>query len=371
MNAPSVNIAFIEQAISAIRRGERGTIAMILKEDTAVSGVQTILDVTDIPETLSAAGKLQLRFALMGYQNAPRKVLLKVIAASEGAEETAYNAALTELATYKWDYLVAPTAATDGVASTIASWIKSQRTNNKASYKAVLPNTAADDEAIINVACTATYLTDDNTTQTITAEGLCSRIAGIIAGTPLTMACTYAPLLEMADCQRMTKTELDEAVNAGKLVLMWDGEKVKVCRGVNSLVSTSTTKGDSFKKIKLVEAMDMIRDDISMTAQDSYIGKYVNNYDNKCLLISAIEGYFAALQRDGVIDSASCEIDLEAQRTYFKSQGGFFIVDGERISLEDATDDQVKRGNTGSHVFLRATVALLDAIEDIDLEIYI
>ena len=58
---------------------------------------------------------------------------------------------------------------------------------------------------------------------------------------------------------------------------MWDGEKVKVCRGVNSFQTTNGNQGDSFKKIKLVEAMDMIKDDITMTAQDNYIGKYVRD----------------------------------------------------------------------------------------------
>ena len=41
------------------------------------------------------------------------------------------------------------------------------------------------------------------------------------------------------------------------------------------------------------------------------------------------------------------------------------------INVEDATEQQLKEGNTGSHVFLRATISLLDAIEDIDLDIYI
>lgn len=53
------------------------------------------------------------------------------------------------------------------------------------------------------------------------AEDMCARVAGIICGTPLTMSCTYAPLAEMTDCDRMSASDLDEAVDAGKFVFMW------------------------------------------------------------------------------------------------------------------------------------------------------
>ena len=99
----------------------------------------------------------------------------------------------------------------------------------------------------------------------------------------MTISCTYAPLNELTDIKRMTEQEGNTAVDNGKLILINDGEKVKIGRAVNSFVTTVDGKGDSFKKIKIVEAMDMINNDIRKTAEDSYIGKYANSYDNKCL----------------------------------------------------------------------------------------
>lgn len=94
---------------------------------------------------------------------------------------------------------------------------------------------------------------------------------------------------------RLTKEQLDTAIDSGEFVLFHDGEKVKVGRGVNSLKTTSQEKGEAFKKIKIVETMDMIQNDIRMTAEDGYIGKYANSYDNKCLLIMAVKGYLEEL----------------------------------------------------------------------------
>ena len=151
-------------------------------------------------------------------------------------------------------------------------------------------------------------------------------------------------------------------VDAGKHIVGFDGEKVKTARGVNSLKTLTGDKGASFQKIKIVDAMDMITDDIRMTAEDNYLGKYANSYDNKCLLISAIGSYFDQLIADGVLESASVAIDVEANRNYLKGKG---------VNVEAMSDDDIKKANTGSYVYLKATIKILDAIEDIVLPITI
>lgn len=363
MGAPNITIAFYEQAIASIKRGDKGILAMILV-DASVSAmtVETILDITDIPTTLSEASTAQLEYALIGYQNAPKKIIAVIIPAADG-----YTDALTELTNYDWDYLVAPTCDTDSSSTTIATWIKSQRTNNHKIYKAVLPDTDGDNEGIINV--TMGYTDGDG--NELSAEAACARVAGIICGTPWTMSCTYAPITEALGCPAKTQEEIDTAVDNGELIFMWDGEKVKIVRGVNSFTTTSDSKGDSFKKIKLVEIMDRIQHDVRKTAEDSYIGKYSNSYDNKNLLTTAINGYLDTLVSDGNLASGSCEIDVDAQRTYIKSKGGKFVIDGETIDIADATELQIKQANTGSQVFLKCTISMLDALEDISIKIYI
>ncbi len=259
---------------------------------------------------------------MAGYTNAPKKVLVYCmdigtdVDTQPDVEETAteteetslktntveagYKKAMEASETIKFDYLAIPTVETDGKAEDVAAWIKTLRSNKKKKVKAVLPNTPADNEGIINFTTaemvkTETVTNKDGTKSiketTYTAEQYCSRIAGLIAGTPATISCTYAPLPELSDCTRLT--DIDTPVDKGEFILFYDGEKVKVVIGVNSFVTTIDGKGESFKKIKIVEAMDMIHDDITRTAQDSYLGKYANSYSNKCLLLSAINSYFS------------------------------------------------------------------------------
>ena len=76
------------------------------------------------------------------------------------------------------------------------------RDNNEHKILAILPNCDADHEGIINFTTNGIVSGD----KTYTAAKYCSRIAGILAGTPLTISATYAPLNELDDCERKTKT---------------------------------------------------------------------------------------------------------------------------------------------------------------------
>ncbi|MCI9570943.1 MAG: phage tail sheath protein [Lachnospiraceae bacterium] len=385
MGAPSIDISFIEKGITAITRGERGIVMLWVKDTIPAPAVNPTVVVTesDIPEGLSDVTVEQVKLAMIGYTNAPKKVLIYCMGIAEDAEaaaiEAGYKKAMEASETIRFDYLVIPTVETDGKGQDIATWIKSMRGNKRKKIKAVLPNVAADNEGVINFTTeksikTETVTAEDGTKTTVdivyTAEQYCARIAGLIAGTPMTIACTYAPLPELSDCTRLTDN--DTPVDKGELIIFYDGEKVKVVRGVNSFITTIDGKGESFKKIKIVEAMDMINDDIVKTAQDSYLGKYANTYSNKCLLITAISGYFAQLKRDDIVSSYSVGLDAEAIRIYLKGRGLQATLDnGEVKDVDDCSDEEVITADTGASVFLTGNVKILDAIEDITMPIYI
>lgn len=352
MGLPSVIINFKETASSAIKRGERGIVALVLKD--SVEGIEQhdILTVADIHSELSEFNQEQIELALIGYQIAPKKVVAVVIP----EEQENYSEAMNYLEAIRWDYLVIPEIEQKDV-STFATWIKALDKK----VKVVLPHCKGDHERIIN-------FTSDNIVtneKAYTTAEYCSRIAGLLAGTPMTISATFAPLNEVVDFDRKTKAEMDEAINNGELILYHDGEKVKVARAVNSLVTTTQDKGESFKKVKIVDAMHMIHDDIKKTAEDSYLGKYANSYDNKCLLITAIQAYLDQLVLDGILDNTyenKVYIDTDSQTEYLKSIG---------VGVESLNEQELKEYNTKDKVFLGASIKILDAIEDITLDIAI
>ncbi len=121
--------------------------------------------------------------------------------------------------------------------------------------------------------------------------------------------------------------------------------------------------------------MDMIHDDITKTAQDSYLGKYANSYSNKCLLLSAINSYFAQLSADGIVSSYSVALDAEAVRIYLKGKGLQATLDDGRGGIvkdvDECSDEEIITADTGSSVFMVANAKILDAIENIKMPVYI
>ncbi len=354
LGLPQILITFKSKAASVITRGSRGITALILKDSSVSVGVSVaeINDSTEIPAALSNENKDYIEKALMGGAKPPRQVL----AVSIPASSENYNDALDALETRKFDFLAVPGIAAEATAA-VASWIKNLRDNLNTGVKAVLPDMAADHEGIINFATSGI----EAGASTYTASQYTARIAGLLAGMPLTVSATFWPLPEVTDIPRLTKSEYDTAIAAGKFVLYHDGEKVKVARAVNSLVTTTADKGEDFKKIKMVDIMDMRHTDIRKTIEDSYIGKYPNSYDNKLLLVSAIKAYDESLETDGLLDPEfdnTTAIDTAAQKTYLESIG---------IATSGMTEQEIKEANTHDKVFLQSNIKILDAIEDFKL----
>lgn len=387
LGMPSVNIAFIEAGIEAIQRSQRGIVALLLEEDadtitklltdhTAADGKTTIKAIKnpftvyttdDIPDEMSDDNKDYITKALIGYVKAPYRVKVymmnKVTEESANASADKFADALKTLVTDRWDYLAIPTIATVQCES-VATWLKTNRENKGKRSKVVLPGYAADYEGVINFSNTKIV----TASKTYTGAQYTPRIAGLIAGTPLTISATYAPLSEVIDCDRYTEDENDEKVNNGEFFVWFDGEKFKMSRAMNSLVTTTQSKLEAYQTIKSVDIMDAIYDDIKKTAQDSYIGKYTNDYDNKQLLISAIMGYFKELEDGRLLQKDYSEVDINVEKVKnYQLQHGLYTKE----ELADMDDLTIKKLDTKKQVLLTAKIKILDAMEDIDLPINI
>ena len=420
LGMPDIIVAFKEKGIEAIQRSKRGIVMLVLEEEgkDLVNDHLDLYSVDDIPsEGISDFSREQMQLALEGYQLAPKKVMAYFIPPVSEDEETTtasagtsdadagegtdsgdgaeldaeagsvsdsdtvaggsagetttetettatekkqdYSAVLKLAEAVKFTYLVIPQIR-DSQVREIASWIKSMRTVKHIMAKAVLPNCAADNEGVINFTNSIIKTKD----KSYTAAEYCSRIAGLLAGTPMTIATTYAPLSELVEVEMETKEQRDARVARGEFFLFSDMQKIKVARAVNSFVTTYQGKGDQFKKCKLVELLDMIHDDIRQTGHDSYIGKYANSKENRDLLCTAITGYFKILETEGLleIDENEAYIDITAVKNWRMSNGL-----NTKEELESMDEGEIKKLNLHDNVFIAADLSLLDAMENIQV----
>lgn len=272
LGMPSVIISFKEAGIAAIERSQRGIVFLILEEEQEVIDKLTvntsaicgkaitgqaitgniekqevienpfvIYTIDDIPSELSENNKDYITKCLLGYVTAPYRVKVYLQAKGKtGADK--WQESLKKIATERWDYLAIPTIEEEQL-ETVGTWIKTNRENKYKKVKAVLPGYDGDYEGIINFS----NKTIKTATKTYTPAEYTARIAGLIAGTPMTISATYAPLSEVIDCDKYDLDENDEKVNNGEFFIWYDGTKYKMSRAMNSLVTTIEGKQEGLK----------------------------------------------------------------------------------------------------------------------------
>lgn len=357
MGLPQLNIIFQTKAATLIQRSQKGIVALILKDDSAGltkdSYVYTSIDQLDTGWT--AENKQLLTFCFMGT---PKKIYVEKVETS--GDSTLANC-LQRLGNRRWNYLAFPSGS-DADMTTIMTWIKTKRNTDKKTYKFVGGGIVADDMGIIN------FDSDNVLVDNVKYSKIkwTSRLVGLFAGLPIDRSSTYQAFSEVEGFDELADDDArNSAINAGKLILINDGEKIKIARGVNSMTTTTATQGAVFKKIRIVDTVDMIRDDLTDTIRDNYIGKWINTYDNKQLLIAAINSYFRTLQREGTLDPNStnlCKIDIDAQEIYLNGLG---------VDTKDMTELEIAKYNTNDQVFLMANIKPTDAMEDFAIAIYL
>ena len=303
MGLPEINISFIQAGKTFVKRSG-GIVALISKN----IGLVEIKEIEDIPENYSAANLDYIKMAMKGNVYPPNKVLVYTLDTDESIDD-----ALDFLETCEFNYLCMPDETEQDLPK-IKTWIKKMREDNKIKVKAITASNSADYEGIINF--TATDIEVEG--KKYTSNEFLPRIAGFIAGTPSTQSVTYAEIPEVTNIPKLTRAEANTRINNGELILIKESGAIVIARGVTSFTTITDSKGDIFKKIKLVDTLDQID------------------------------------------EGSTVEINLDAQRAWLKKQN---------IDISNMEEQQIKEYNTDTLVFLKARIKLIDAMEDVYLDI--
>ena len=342
MGLPDIFSSFDPAAVTAVQRSARGVVCLLLNDPTpggeAVAAYEAL---GEVPKNLFTAENY--RAVALAFQAAPRKIL--VVRAGADTE-----AALEHLS---FDWLAAPAMDADAV----TAYVKAQRAVGKCVKAVIAEGEHPDCEGIVNL-CVSDLVLEDGA---VSPAVYTARIAGLLAALPLTRSATYAALPEVVSAG--VYDDPDAAVEAGKLIIVPGSDGgYRLGRAVTSLTTVSADKGAPFRKIKIVEGVDLIRKDIAKAFENGYIGKVLNDYDNKLLLVTAINGYLAGLAGEVLEKGAEnrCFVSLKGQKAWLQSQG---------TDTSDMSEAAILRANTGSQVFLEASLTFCDAMEDLYLVI--
>ena len=345
--SPSISIAFKTLATTAIQRSERGTVCLILQDTKATQKWYTFKTIADV-ET-EKWDKDSIKYINLAMHYGAVKILVRVIQSGEDTSKV-----LKDLEMRKFNWLAYPKAS-ETEDQTVVNWVKQQFGNTGAIGKTVKYVSSFADKtdhvAIVELANGGTYksIYGDFTAQEYTVA-----IAGLIAGMPLNRS---ADNYTMSDL----KSVEDYEPKLGKFSLYNDEEVVKVNYGVNSKTTFDSTWKKDTRKIKVVEGMCFIVDDIRDTFKNYWLGKYINDYDNKMNFCSNItKVYFKEMSPNilnGDYDN-KVEIDIEAHKKVI-------ITDG--LEVNSMTDLEILQYPTGEDVYLTGDVRFVDTMASFSL----
>lgn len=345
--SPSISIAFKTLATTAIQRSERGTVCLILQDTKATQKWYTFKTIADA-ET-EKWDKDSIKYINLAMHYGAFKILVRVIQSGEDTSKV-----LKDLEMRKFNWLAYPKAS-ETEDQTVVNWVKQQFGNTGVIGKTVKYVSSFADKtdhvAIVELANGGTYksIYGDFTAQEYTAA-----IAGLIAGMPLNRS---ADNYTMSDL----KSVEDYEPKLGKFSLYNDEEVVKVNYGVNSKTTFDSTWKKDTRKIKVVEGMCFIVDDIRDTFKNYWLGKYINDYDNKMNFCSNITKVYFKEMAPNVLNGDydnKVEIDIEAHKKVI-------IADGLEVS--SMTDLEILQYPTGEDVYLTGDVRFVDTMASLSL----
>lgn len=243
----------------------------------------------------------------------------------------------------------------------LADFVKLENKTRTKRLKAIcynLQEAAADDMHIVNFVNESVTKADGTS---LVGYKYLGRLLGVLAGCGMDMSVTYTILSDLKGVKEIGDTEaINEAIGKGKFVLINDDDGVRIARGVNSLQTNDKEHTEDMKYITIVEAMDLMYEDIVNTFKKVYLGQFKNSYDNQVLFMSAINSYFRDLAKEEILDpnyNNTTFVDVEKQREIWISNG--------KVEAQNWSDIEVKNNTFRTNVYLQSNVKFLNAMEDL------
>lgn len=353
---PNIDIAFKQKATSSIDSSERGIAVLILKNDVTVNcpSYAVYKDITEYQTVKNKYSALNQKAIEDIFTFPPAKVI--VVNA-----DTVANALIEIEKNIPTGWITISSNDAEEDFATLISWIKSKELQKK-TYKAIVFNgTSTDCKHIVNF--TNAKVTFKDSRGEVDGVQYLPSLLGIIASCNIKKSCTYFKCTNLSSVQGFA--DVDAELAKGNLVLFNDTNYVRICQGINTLITYDGEKAtEDMSFIETVEAMDMIQDDIRDVFKETYLGPYKNKLDNQMLLISAINGYFKELANESILDpeySNIASINIAAQKQAWITSGK-----SEASGWDDA---KVKNSTFKRDIYLLGDIKILGSMTNLKFDI--
>ena len=256
--------------------------------DTTVVDTQTVANVADL-----AANDYVTFNSFELVENAGTPLAGGTSATVDGNAHQTY---LDKIEAYSFNTLGVVTTE-DAIKSLYVNFCKRLRDEVGAKFQVVIYNKAADYEGVINVK-----------NKTKDADWSESCLVYWVTGAAAGCAVNKSNLNKVYDGEftvdvDYTQTQLTKAIQSGEFALHKVGSDIRVLEDINSLVTTSDTKGDIFKENQTIRVIDQIANDMAVLFNTKYLGVVPNDAAGRISLWTDIVKHHEQMQSIRAIEN--------------------------------------------------------------------
>lgn len=358
LTLPTIDVIFKKIAKTFNTRTAKDPVYLIIKDDTSTTfTTKTYTDVELVKEDAALYTSTNLQYIKDCFVGEPDQVTVIRIATT-GTIADALTIA-DGLIFSGW-ISMAGGIATDYDA--LITFVKAQNEKYKP-FKTIVfnPTAPSDDMHVVNFG--NTKVTFDDTRGEVTGDEYIPSLLGYLASASVLTGTTYKIMSNLKSVEQ--PTNVTDAINAGKLVLINDddGENavVRIGLGVNSLTTLTDDITEDYKFLEIIEAMDLMTVDIRNTYKNYYVSKYKNTLGNQNIFISAVNDYFTTLETQNILNpdfNNSCSINTVSQQAAWVADGR-----AEAASWDEAT---VEANPFKRKLFIKSNIKIDFAMTDLE-----
>jgi hypothetical protein len=372
----------LQALINSINTRSAKGVLLIVVDDKNVQGLYTYKQLKKVTDDWETANKTYITTAFSDYGVNEVMVVSAHVGDTTGTmagKDNISNSLSTALSllnkVYVNGYMVVPQITTNSDKKIVADFVKEQRVDDYP-LKCVLFNySTADNEGIINF--TGSNLTNEvtisstvgnatvdgsavsaTTIESVSSNDYTVDVASYLCTLGANESITNHTAKNVVGCD--VKADEDACVANGELFLYNNGSNIVFSRGVNSKQTFASNESEALSKIRVIDVIDMVKSDLRLIFNSTYLGKVGNSYTNRKSLCVTLNNYLSGISSQGYLsndDTSYVELDVNATKTYLESLG---------TDTDGMTDAQILRAKIDTHVFADAVLYIMDIIEDIN-----
>lgn len=385
ISLPQIRITFKQLVASFIERSERGNVILIVRDDTSIFSTKVYEKQEDLDKDKDLYTDFNYSYISDTFHGKANKVTVVRIGTTDDM-----SSAFTVIKGLEVGWIgIIESTFNQADQNSLVNFVKAQRDIFKnfkcAVYNPTMPPNNKGIVVLSNLKGEFTdsrglqdgdkiiptligYLAGANVTRSVTNITLSNLKSVIIGSTPSNLTATNIGSTAVTLTWQDDGTDVEGLINSGQLVLINKDGAVKVGVGINSLTDPPDGSKDpdaenDEKYIEIVEAEDMIQDDISKAFDVGYQGSTKNKLDNQMLFVNEVNQYFDGLESIDVLDNQYnniADIDIDTQREALNKSG----VDASKM-----TDAQVKQYTYKRDLFLKGDIKILFAMANLNFGI--